>query len=83
MPVEDIPDELIKLERSADAERGRLAGLDGEAYDAQWHQWRATAEAFQAAVTAYAARDDVSLSRHEVEQAAKKAVRHGEQGTAA
>ena len=74
----DIPDELIKLERSAEAERARLAGLDGEAYDAQWKAWREAAAVFQAAVTEYAARDDVTMARHEVEQAAKRAVRHPE-----
>ena len=50
--------------------------LDGEAYDVQWKAWRTAAEDFQAAVTAYAAREDVSMSRFEVEQAVKRAVRH-------
>ncbi|MFF6985630.1 hypothetical protein [Streptomyces sp. NPDC010273] len=74
----DIPDELIKLERSSESERARLAGLVGEEYDAQWRAWRKAAEGFQAAVTEYAARDDVTLSRYEVERAAKSAVRHAE-----
>ncbi|MEV6541265.1 hypothetical protein [Streptomyces sp. NPDC051665] len=74
----DIPDELIKLERSAEDARGKLTGLDGEEYEAQWKAWRTAAEDFQAAVTAYAAREDVTMSRHEVEQAAKRAVRHPE-----
>lgn len=74
----DIPDELIKLERSAEAERAKLAGLAGEEYEAQWRKWRRAAEAFQAAVTECAARDDVSMSRYELEQAVKKAVRHPE-----
>ncbi|WAZ20144.1 hypothetical protein STRCI_001243 [Streptomyces cinnabarinus] len=77
----NIPDELIKLERSAEAERAKLTGLDGDEHAAQWRQWASAAEAFQGAVTEYAARDDVTLSRHEVEQAAKKAVRHGEPET--
>lgn len=72
----DIPDELIKLERSAEDARTKLAGLDGEAYDAQWKAWRKSAEEFQATVTEYAAREDVSMSRYELEQAVKKAVRH-------
>ncbi|MCX5293631.1 hypothetical protein [Streptomyces sp. NBC_00183] len=74
----DIPDELIKLERSAVAAHVRLTGLDGEAYDVQWKAWRTAAEDFQAAVTAYAAREDVAMSRHEVEQAVKRAVRHSQ-----
>ncbi|MFF4500357.1 hypothetical protein [Streptomyces sp. NPDC001401] len=72
----DIPDELIKLERSAEDARTKLAGLDGTAYDAQWKAWRDAAADFQAAVTEYAGREDVSTSRYELEQAVKKAVRH-------
>ncbi|WP_406443065.1 hypothetical protein OHB14_29360 [Streptomyces sp. NBC_01613] len=72
----DIPDELIKLERSAVDEHAKLAGLDGEVYDVQWKAWRTAAADFQAAVTEYAAREDTSMSRHEVEQAVKRAVRH-------
>ena len=72
----DIPDELIKLERSALEAHARLTGLDGEAYDVQWKAWRTAAEGFQAAVTAYAAREDVAMSRYEVEQAVKRVVRH-------
>lgn len=78
----DIPDDLIKLERSAESERARLAGLVGEEYDVQWRAWRAAAEDFQAAVTEYATRDGVTMSRYEVEQAAKAAVRHAEEGPA-
>ncbi len=78
----DIPDDLIKLERSAESERARLAGLVGEEYDTQWKAWRTAAEDFQAAVTEYAARDTVAMSRYEVEQAAKAAVRHGEEDPA-
>ena len=36
------------------------------------------AEDFQAAVTTYATREDVTMSRHEVEQTAKRVVRHAE-----
>ncbi|MEU3986314.1 hypothetical protein AB0F77_40720 [Streptomyces sp. NPDC026672] len=78
----DIPDELIKLERSAEEERARLAGLEGEEYEEQRRRWRAAAETFQAAVTAYASREDVGLSRHEVEQAVKRAVRHADEDPA-
>ncbi|MEU6578232.1 hypothetical protein [Streptomyces sp. NPDC046805] len=78
----DIPDELIKLEHAAEEERARLAGLTGDAYDEQWRAWRTAAEAFQAAVTQYAARADVGMSRHELEQAVKQAVRHGQEDPA-
>ncbi|MER7930515.1 hypothetical protein ABTY96_46655 [Streptomyces sp. NPDC096057] len=78
----DIPDDLIKLERSAERERAKLAGLVGEEYGAQWKAWRTAAEDFQAAVTEYAARDNVTMSRYEVEQAAKAAVRHAEEDPA-
>ncbi|MFF5532888.1 hypothetical protein ACFY71_10425 [Streptomyces cinerochromogenes] len=73
----DIPDELVKLERSAEAERARLAGLCGDEYDAQWQAWRRASEAFQAAVTEQSARE--GMSRHDVEQAVKKAVRRAEE----
>lgn len=72
----DIPDELIALERSAEEARAKLAGLDGDEYEAQWRAWRGAAEVFQAAVTEYAAREDVAMTRQAVEQAVKKAVRH-------
>lgn len=80
--VADIPDSLIKLERSAEQARAELAGLDGDEYDAQWKAWRAASESFQAAVTEYAARDDVAMSRYDLEQAVKKAVRHAEEDPA-
>ncbi|MDU8996425.1 hypothetical protein [Streptomyces mirabilis] len=70
-----VPDELIKLERSAEDEREKLTGFEGEAYDVQWKVWRAAAEDFQAVVTEYAAREGVGMSWHEVEQASKRAVR--------
>ncbi|MER5918325.1 hypothetical protein ABT124_50965 [Streptomyces sp. NPDC001982] len=78
----DIPDELITLERSSEVERAKLAGLGGEECEAQRARWRTAAGAFQAAVTEYAAREDVGMSRYEVEQAVKKAVRHGEEDPA-
>lgn len=74
----DNPDGLIHLERTATEEHAKLASLDGDAYDAQWKVWRTAAEDFHAAVTEYAAQDDVSMSRAEVEQWVKKAVRHPE-----
>lgn len=73
-----LPPELIKLERAAVEAHAMLAGVDGEAYEEQWKAWRAAAGAFLAAVTEYAAREGVGMSRYEVEQAVKKAVRHPE-----
>ncbi|WP_405652464.1 hypothetical protein [Streptomyces sp. NBC_00019] len=70
----DIPDELIKLERSAEEARARLAGLDGVAYEVQWERWREAAVVFQAAVTAAAV--ESGTSRVELEMTVKKAVRH-------
>ncbi|PWI20546.1 hypothetical protein DI272_19055 [Streptomyces sp. Act143] len=69
---------MIKLERSAEAERAKLTGLDGNAYDAQRAKWREAAFEFQTAVTKHAERDDVTMTRYEVEQAAKNAARHPE-----
>ncbi|MFI2205499.1 hypothetical protein ACH47Z_32930 [Streptomyces sp. NPDC020192] len=68
-----VPDELIRLERSAEEERAKLAGLSGDEYDAQLRRWREASEAVQAAVTAYAA--DTGADRREVEEAVKKACR--------
>ncbi|MFE5031859.1 hypothetical protein [Streptomyces sp. NPDC056683] len=48
----------------------------------QREEWLAAAAAFQAAVTEYAGREDVTMSRYEVEQAAKRAVRHAEEDPA-
>ncbi|MEU3862468.1 hypothetical protein AB0F03_34910 [Streptomyces sp. NPDC028722] len=50
----EVPDELVALERSAESERAKLAGLAGEGYDAQWRCWREASETVQAAVTAHA-----------------------------
>ncbi|MCZ0210676.1 hypothetical protein OZK63_35350 [Streptomyces sp. UMAF16] len=76
MSVHEIPDELITLERSAEQERARLAGLTGDDYDAQLCRWREASAAFQSAVTEHAA--IAQISRYELEQAVKKAVRHPE-----
>ncbi|WP_329528534.1 hypothetical protein [Streptomyces sp. NBC_01462] len=78
----DIPDDLIKLECAAQTARAKLAGLTGDEYDAQWEAWRTAAEKFQAAVTEYAKQEGVTMSRYEVEQAAKKAVRHAQEDPA-
>ncbi|WPO76220.1 hypothetical protein [Streptomyces sp. KN37] len=76
----DISDELIKLERSAEEARAKLAGLAGEEYQAQWRSWYEAAASFQAAVTTYA--KNTSQPRHEVERAVKKAVRHADEDPA-
>jgi t-SNARE complex subunit (syntaxin) len=78
--VADIPDELIKLERSAEEERAKLAGLMGEEYEAQWRRWREASEAAQAAITAHV--QEFGENRYELEQAVKKAVRHAEEDPA-
>ncbi|MFF1405007.1 hypothetical protein [Streptomyces sp. NPDC058294] len=70
----EVPDVLIELERSAEGERAKLAGLAGEEYDAQWRRWRQASETVQAAVTAHA--EATEANRYEVEQAVKKAARH-------
>lgn len=80
--VAEIPDDLIRLECAAETARAKMAGLTGDEYDTQWRAWREASAAFQAAVTDHAARDDVTMSRHEIEQAAKKAVRHGQEDPA-
>ncbi|MGW2952826.1 hypothetical protein [Streptomyces eurythermus] len=76
MTVHEIPDELISLERSAEQERARLAGLTGDDYDAQLRRWREASAAFHTAVTDHAV--TAKIRRYELEQAVKKAVRHPE-----
>jgi hypothetical protein len=70
----NIPDDLIALERAAEEQRAKLAGLEGEEYDAQRRAWREASAAAQAAITDHAAA--AGLSRYEVEMVVKKAVRH-------
>ncbi|WP_309248821.1 hypothetical protein [Streptomyces sp. MNP-20] len=76
----DISDALIMLERSAEEERAKLAGLDSEEHAVQWRRWYDASVTFQAAVTAYA--KETGQARNEVEQAAKKAVRHADEDPA-
>ncbi|MGA5042077.1 hypothetical protein ACPCA8_34385 [Streptomyces capoamus] len=89
---EDHPDTLLtasnlawgarrRLERCAEEERAELAGLTGDDYDAQWRRWREASEEVQAAVTGHAAAANVS--RYELEQPVKKAVRHAQGDPAA
>ncbi|WP_307618803.1 hypothetical protein [Streptomyces sp. V3I7] len=76
----DIPDDLIALERSAEIERARLAGLSGAEYDTQWRRWYTASNAVQAAIAALATA--TGRSRHELEQAVKAAVRHAQEDPA-
>ncbi|WP_241740728.1 hypothetical protein [Streptomyces sp. L2] len=76
----EVLDELIMLERSAEEERAKLAGLTGDAYDAQLHRWREASAAVQEAITRHA--DTTGTDRYEVEQAVKRAVRHAQEDPA-
>lgn len=76
----EIPESLIELERTAEEERAHLAGLTGEAYDGQRRRWRDAATAAQAAITEHA--QAAAVSRYELEQAVKNAVRHASQDPA-
>lgn len=76
----DLPDDLIALERAAEEQRAKLAGLDGEEYEAQRRAWREAAAAAQAAITDHATA--AGLSRYDVEMAVKRAVRHAEEDPA-
>ncbi|WP_405634436.1 hypothetical protein OHB53_09605 [Streptomyces sp. NBC_00056] len=76
----DIPDELIKLERSAEAERAKLAGLTDDEHTAQWRRWREASAAALAAITEHA--KATGQNRHEVERVVKTAVRHAEEDPA-
>nr|WTB12164.1 hypothetical protein OG546_50315 [Streptomyces antimycoticus] len=69
-------DELIDLQKSADAAYAGLAGLAGDEHRARWEQWRVAAERVQAAVTEHAT--SAGLNRYEVGRAVKKAARHSE-----
>lgn len=70
----EVLDELVLLERSAEAERAKLTGLAGEEYNVPWTHWLKAAEAAQAAVTAHA--EASGENRYELEQAVKRTVRH-------
>jgi hypothetical protein len=72
----NIPDDLIALERAAEEQRAKLAGLDGEEYEAQRRTWREAATAVQAAITDHATA--TGEPRYKVE----KAVRHGDEDPA-
>lgn len=74
MHVAHTFDDLVALERQAEEERARLAGLTGDEYAAQWVTWREASEAAQAAITEHAVAENAS--RVDVEMAVKRAVRH-------
>ncbi|MGP4052219.1 hypothetical protein [Streptomyces sp. 2A115] len=76
----DISDDLIKLERSAEEERAKCAGLAGDEYEQQWRRWRKASEVVQAAITEHA--EATEQNRYEVEQAVKKGVRQAEEDPA-
>ncbi|MGV4983234.1 hypothetical protein ACWC0C_09495 [Streptomyces sp. NPDC001709] len=76
----EVPDELIKLERLAEEERAKLAGLTGDEYEAQWRRWHKASEAVQAAITAHA--EATEAGRDEVERAVKTALRHAQEDPA-
>ncbi|MGW4568259.1 hypothetical protein ACWEN3_39825 [Streptomyces sp. NPDC004561] len=80
MPVTHVPADLIALERAAEMERARLAGLSGEEYDAQRRRWHEASQAAQAAITAHA--EETGRNRHELEQLVKEAVRRSEEDPA-
>ncbi|MFG2881158.1 hypothetical protein ACGFYV_02325 [Streptomyces sp. NPDC048297] len=73
----DIPDSLIALERFAELERAKLAGLTGAEYDAQRGRWCAAYEAVQTAITARA--EATGEDRDEVRHALKDAMRCAEE----
>jgi len=70
----DIPEHLIDLEHETVAAHAGLAGLEGEAYEAQMTVWRDAATAAQAAVTEHAR--EAGVDRYELEAAVKRVVRH-------
>ncbi|MFI1327080.1 MULTISPECIES: hypothetical protein [Streptomyces] len=76
----DVPQDLISLERAAEEQRARLAGLDGEDFEAQQRAWQEAARAAQAAIADHA---KVSGRPAEViETAVKRAVRQAEEDPA-
>ncbi|MFE3657527.1 hypothetical protein [Streptomyces sp. NPDC059165] len=73
-----IPDELIRLERAAEVERAKLAGLKEEEFEAQRQVWRVADDAFHTAVAQYAARRDVAMSREDIEREVRNATRRAD-----
>jgi hypothetical protein len=75
--VADIPESLIALERFAELERAKLAGLTGAEYEAQRGRWCAAYEAVMAEIAAHA--EATGEDPDEVRQALKCAVRHAQE----
>ncbi|MFJ4580840.1 hypothetical protein [Streptomyces echinatus] len=76
----DIPDELIRLERIAEEERARLAGLTGDAYEEQRRRFCTASDAVRAAITAHA--EATGADPREVERAVRQAVRQTQEDPA-
>jgi hypothetical protein len=78
--VEDDLDDLVRLERSAEEARAKLAGLTDDECEAQRRVWRAAVEALRAAITERAT--SAGQDRHELEQRVKAAARRGDEDPA-
>ncbi|MFJ8194149.1 hypothetical protein ACIQ8D_30985 [Streptomyces sp. NPDC096094] len=76
----DIPHDLILLDRAAEEQRARLAGLDGEEFDLQHRAWQEAAQAARAAIADHATVS--GRSAEAVESAVKRAVRETEEDPA-
>ncbi|MEU9923990.1 hypothetical protein AB0H51_22325 [Streptomyces griseoluteus] len=76
----DIPDSLIALERSAEVERAKLAGLTGDEYDAQRRRWRTAYDAVRAAIADRSAA--TGEDRGALERSVQEAVRHAQEDPA-
>lgn len=76
----DIPQDLISLERAAEEQRARLAGLEGEEFEVQRRAWEEATRAVRAAIADHAAVSGRSADA--VESAVKRAVRQAEEDPA-
>ncbi|MEV7200909.1 hypothetical protein [Streptomyces griseoluteus] len=76
----DIPESLIALERSAEVERAKLAGLTGSEYDAQRRRWRAAYDAVCAAIADRSA--ETGEDRGTLERSVQEAVRRAQEDPA-
>lgn len=74
----DLPDYLIRLQRSADEEGRKLEHLDDEERDAQRRVWFTAAAEAHAAVADWAL--DHDLDHFDVEKALRQQARHPEPG---
>ncbi|MDQ8703578.1 hypothetical protein RCO28_13935 [Streptomyces sp. LHD-70] len=76
----EISDELIRLERFAEEERAKLAGLSGEAYEAQRERWRRASADVQSAIARHA--EATGRSREAVEGDVLKEARRADEDPA-